>query len=51
VSAVSGDCGVVPFVTALALGAHFAGVRRAPVLCLANEVPGGSIATVVRPVD
>jgi len=51
VGALSGDCGVVPFVTALALGAHYAGVRRAPVLCLANEVPGRRIATVVRPVD
>jgi hypothetical protein len=51
VGASSGDCGVVPFVTALALGAHYAGVRRAPVLCLANEVPGRRIATVVRPVD
>ncbi|MCS0632806.1 hypothetical protein NX786_26080 [Telluria mixta] len=46
----SGACGVVTFVTALALGAHYAGVRQAPVLCLASEVPGRRIATVVRPV-
>lgn len=51
VGAGSGACGVVPFVTALALGAHYAGARQAPVLCLANEVPGRRIATVVRPVD
>jgi hypothetical protein len=51
VGASSGACGVVPFVTALALGAHYAGVRQAPVLCLANEVPGRRIATVVRPLD
>ncbi len=51
VGAGSGDCGVVAFVTALALGAHYAGVRQAPVLCLANEVPGRRIAALVRPVD
>jgi hypothetical protein len=51
VGAASGDCGVVPFVTALALGAHYAGTRQAPVLCLANEMPGRRIATVVRPAD
>jgi hypothetical protein len=51
VGASSGACGVVPFVTALALGAHYAGARQAPVLCLANEMPGRRIATVVRPVD
>jgi hypothetical protein len=51
VGAASGDCGVVPFVTALALAAHYAGVRQAPVLCLANEMPGRRIATVVQPVD
>lgn len=50
VGAASGDCGVVPFVTALALGAHYAGVRQAPVLCLANEVPGRRIGALVRPV-
>lgn len=50
VGAASGDCGVVPFVTALALAAHYAGVRQAPVLCLANEVPGRRIAALVRPV-
>ena len=49
VGASSGDCGVVPFVTALALAAHYAGVRQAPVLCLANEMPGRRIATVVQP--
>ena len=51
VGASSGDCGVVPFVTALALAAHYAGARRAPVLCLANEVPGRRIGALVRPVD
>lgn len=51
VGAGSGACGLVPFVTALALGAHYAGARQAPVLCLANEVPGRRIAAVVRPVD
>jgi hypothetical protein len=50
VGAASGDCGVVPFVTALALGAHYAGARRAPVLCVANEVPGRRIGALVRPV-
>jgi hypothetical protein len=50
VGAGSGACGVVPFVTALALGAHYAGVRQAPVLCLANEMPGRRIAALVRPV-
>ncbi|KGF79930.1 hypothetical protein IA69_21125 [Massilia sp. JS1662] len=50
VGAASGDCGVVPFVTALALGAYYAGVRQAPVLCLANEVPGRRIGALVRPV-
>jgi len=50
VGAGSGSCGVVPYVTALALGAHYAGARRAPVLCLANEVPGRRIAALVRPV-
>jgi hypothetical protein len=49
VGAASGACGVVPFVTALALGAHYAGVRQAPVLCLANEMPGRRIAALVRP--
>lgn len=49
VGAASGSCGVVPFVTALALGAHYAGARQAPVLCLANEVPGRRIAALVRP--
>jgi hypothetical protein len=49
VGAASGACGVVPFVTALALGAHYAGARQAPVLCLANEVPGRRIAALVRP--
>ena len=51
VGASSGACGVVPFVTALALGAHYAGARHAPVLCLANETPGRRIATLVQPVD
>jgi hypothetical protein len=51
VGASSGACGVVPFVTALALGAHYAGARYAPVLCLANEMPGRRIATLVQPVD
>jgi hypothetical protein len=51
VGAGSGSCGVVGYMTALALGAHYAGVRRAPVLCLANDMPGRRIATVVRPVD
>jgi hypothetical protein len=50
VGAASGACGVVPFVTALALGAHYAGVRQAPVLCLANEMPGRRIGALVRPV-
>jgi hypothetical protein len=49
VGAASGACGIVPFVTALALGAHYAGVRQAPVLCLANEMPGRRIAALVRP--
>jgi len=51
VGAGSGACGVVAYVTALVLGAHYAGVRRAPVLCLANDMPGRRIATVVRLVD
>jgi hypothetical protein len=50
VGAAGGACGVVPFVTALALGVHYAGVRQAPVLCLANELPGRRIAALVRPV-
>jgi hypothetical protein len=50
VGAAGGACGVVPFVTALALGAHYAGVRQAPVLCVANELPGRRIAALVRPV-
>jgi hypothetical protein len=50
VGASSGACGVVPFVTALALGAHYAGARQAPVLCLANEVPGRRIGALVRPI-
>ncbi|WP_413673168.1 hypothetical protein ACEN9H_30555 [Massilia cellulosiltytica] len=50
VGASSGACGVVPFVTALALGTYYAGVRQAPVLCLANEMPDRRIATVVHPV-
>lgn len=49
VGATSGDCGVVPFVTALALGAHYAAARRAPVLCVANELPGRRVAALVRP--
>jgi hypothetical protein len=50
VGAASGYCGVVPFVTALALGAHYAVARQAPVLCLANEIPGRRVAALVRPV-
>jgi hypothetical protein len=50
VGASSGACGVVPFVTALALGAHYADARQAPVLCLANEVPGRRIGALVRPI-
>jgi hypothetical protein len=51
VGAGTGSCGVVQFVMALALGAHYAGARGAPVLCVANEMPARRIAALVRPVD
>jgi hypothetical protein len=45
-----GDAGIVPFVTALALAPHYAAGRAAPVLCIANDIPGRRLVTLVRPV-
>lgn len=49
VGATGGYSGIVSFVTALALASHYAIARQAPVLCVANEVPGRRLAALVRP--
>ena len=49
VGAAGGYSGIVSFVTALALASHYAVARQAPVLCIANEMPGRRLAALVRP--
>lgn len=49
VGAAGGYSGIVAFVTALALASHYAIGRQAPVLCIANEMPGCRLAALVRP--
>jgi hypothetical protein len=49
VGATGGYSGIVSFVTALALASHYAVGRQAPVLCIANEMPGRRLAALVRP--
>ncbi len=49
VGAASGTCGVVPFMTALALGRHHALEREAPVLCISNEDAYRRSAALIRP--
>jgi hypothetical protein len=49
VGAAGGYSGIVSFVTALALASHYAVARQAPILCIANEVPGRRLAALVRP--
>jgi hypothetical protein len=49
VGATGGYSGIVSFVTALALASHYAVGRQAPILCIANEVPGRRLAALVRP--
>jgi hypothetical protein len=49
VGAAGGYSGIVAFVTALALASHYALARQAPVLCIANEMPGCRLAALVRP--
>jgi hypothetical protein len=49
VGATGGYSGIVSFVTALALASHYAVGRQAPVLCIANELPGRRLAALVRP--
>jgi hypothetical protein len=49
VGATGGYSGIVSFVTALALASHYALKRQAPVLCIANEMPGRRLAALVRP--
>ncbi len=49
VDATGGYSGIVSFVTALALASHYAVGRQAPVLCIANEVPGRRLAALVGP--
>jgi hypothetical protein len=49
VGATGGYSGIVSFVTALALASHYAVGRQAPVLCIANEMPGCRLAALVRP--
>ena len=49
VGAAGGYSGIVSFVTALALASHYAVGRQAPVLCIANEMPGRRLAALVRP--
>jgi hypothetical protein len=49
VGATGGYSGIVSFVTALALAAHYAVGRQAPILCIANEVTGRRLAALVRP--
>jgi hypothetical protein len=44
-----GNAGIVPFVTALALAPHYAAGRDAPVLCIASDMPGRRLVTLVRP--
>lgn len=45
----SGSCGDVSFMTALALGIHYARERRAPVLCISNEDPYRRAVALIRP--
>jgi hypothetical protein len=49
VGATGGYSGIVSFVTALALACHYAVGRQAPVLCIANEMPGCRLAALVQP--
>jgi hypothetical protein len=49
VGATGGYSGIVSFVSALALASHYAVGRQAPVLCIANEMPGRRLAALVRP--
>jgi hypothetical protein len=49
VGAAGGYSGIVSFVTALALASHYAVGRQAPILCIANEMPGRRLAALVRP--
>ena len=44
----SGSCGAVPLLTVLALAAHYAQERSAPVLCISNEDPHLRSAALVR---
>jgi len=48
VGAAGGHSGIVAFVTALALAPHYVAGRQAPVLCIANEMPGRRLAALVR---
>jgi hypothetical protein len=47
--AAGGNAGIVPFVAGLALASHYAAERKGIVLCIADEVPGCRLATLVRP--
>ncbi|MFL6674549.1 MAG: hypothetical protein ACJ8LG_14805 [Massilia sp.] len=49
IGAATGSCGIVPFMTALALAHHHALEGAAPVLCISNEDPYRRCATLVRP--
>ena len=49
VGAVSGTCGAVPFVSALALAAWHSAELRAPVLCLSNEDPQRRCSALLWP--
>jgi hypothetical protein len=49
VGVASGNCGAVPFLTALALARHHALEREAPVLCVSNEDPYHRCTALVRP--
>jgi hypothetical protein len=48
VGVASGTCGVVPFMTALALGRHYVMEREAPVLCVSNEDPYRRVVALMR---
>lgn len=48
VGVASGTCGVVPFMTALALGHDYVMERAAPVLCVSNEDPHRRVVALVR---
>jgi len=45
-----GACGAVPFVAALAVAAHAALERAAPLLCVANDNPAWRALALVRPI-